>query len=334
MEMETFDRHSGHHLLRADEDATGQSAAAVMEEAGALFDVFYPPSGWERPMGLGMEFPLVERGKNARKPLHKYVVRSDTEQVLGLHSHSYAETPGGYRFIAEIADALFPDTTIGCTLFGCGEKVAVTQRLDKPIDLGDGDWIQPEILWVTSMNGQWATAVHDSTMRFFCQNQIVSSKPLFKVKHTVNHDNLVEMRICILEKAMERSRIMANMARVLKDRSFTNEQFSALVHDLVPKDIDTMPTRAFNEASSKHDAMWNQWFMERDQFSSVDSVFDSPGNNCWQAYNAVQGAEQHVINSTVRRRRCPDRALEKAIDGKTPLADRALRLLLPAGFDA
>jgi len=46
------------------------------------------------------------------------------------------------------------------------------------------------------------------------------------------------------------------------------------------------------------------------------------------AYNAVQGAEQHRING-----RMPGglynfrKAMEKAIDNKTPLAERAMALL-------
>jgi hypothetical protein len=319
MTVETFDTHAGHHMVtRTTEDTVLRSAMEVMDGADALFDVFYPSSGyvstnpWPR-----LEVPRVEGGVHEGTPRHKYVVRSDTEQILGLHSHSYPETAGGYRFIAEIADTLFPKRTAACTLFGAGEKVALIQHLGFPIDLGDGDVIRPEIIWTTSFNGQWATAVHDATTRFFCQNQLVGMQPLFKVKHTINHDILVEMRAEILEKAIGRAETLATMARVMKNQEYANSEFLELVNELVPKKED-MPTRAYRSACDKHDALWTRWFDETAEFGQ---------SNRWLAYNAVQGAEQHVFNSTVKGRVHRDRALAKAIDGKVPLANRALTIL-------
>ena len=50
--------------------------------------------------------------------------------------------------------------------------------------------------------------------------------------------------------------------------------------------------------------------------------------NKWLAYNAIQGAEQHKINAkflstTVAR----EKSLTKAVNGKTPYAERALVML-------
>ena len=42
--METFETHTGHNFLTGDK-VTAATAHAVMDEAGALFDVAFPASG-------------------------------------------------------------------------------------------------------------------------------------------------------------------------------------------------------------------------------------------------------------------------------------------------
>jgi hypothetical protein len=290
-----------------------------MEDAGALFEVAFPPSGYESPFSIFPNetiYPRVDSGVNKGTPLHKYVIRTDTDQVLGLHSHKYAETDG-YKFIADMAEELFPKTTTSCTVFGVGEKIAVTQELVSPIDLGEGDFIQPQICWITSYNGVWATAVYDLTHRLFCQNQLVG-EPLVKVKHTKNHDSLLEMRVRILEGSIARSEALANMARVLKDQEFTDQQFRDLLLQMMPSTGD-MTDRQQNNLSTKRQYCHTAWSRERQEFGA---------GNRWMAYNAVQGAEQHRINGRARGGLYdPMKAMEKAIDSKTPLAEQAMALL-------
>ena len=52
----------------------------------------------------------------------------------------------------------------------------------------------------------------------------------------------------------------------------------------------------------------------------------------WGAYNAMQGAEQHRINATPKagetKAAAQERALVKALDGKTPIADAAEAYLM------
>jgi hypothetical protein len=318
--LETFDTHTGHNFLRKGSgELHPQDAHVVMEDAGALFEVAFPPSGYETPFSIfpnETTYPRVDSGVNKGTPLHKYVIRTDTDQVLGLHSHKYAETDG-YKFIADMAEELFPKTTTSCTVFGVGEKIAVTQELVSPIDLGEGDFIQPQICWITSYNGVWATAVYDLTHRLFCQNQLVG-EPLVKVKHTKNHDSLLEMRVRILEGSIARSEALANMARVLKDQEFTDQQFRDLLLQMMPSTGD-MTDRQQNNLSTKRQYCHTAWSRERQEFGA---------GNRWMAYNAVQGAEQHRINGRARGGLYdPMKAMEKAIDSKTPLAEQAMALL-------
>ena len=316
--METFDTHTGHNFLTKEKVEHPMDAHVVMREAGALFDVAYPPSGYEDGGFFPgeMTFPLVKSGVNKGTPTHKYVIRTDTNDVLGLHSHKYAETEG-YRYIADMAEELFPGKTTSCTVFGVGEKIAVTQELVAPIDLGEGDIIQPQICWVTSYNGVWPTAVYDLTERLFCQNQLVGM-PLVKVKHTKNHDSLLEMRVRILEGSIARAEALAVMARVLRDQAFTDEQFAELVRDVLPVEPDMTARQEGNVWDKRHYCR-SAWVRERNEFGA---------GNRWMAYNAVQGAEQHRINGRARGGSYdPMKAMEKAIDNKTPLAERAMTRL-------
>ena len=322
-----FDRHEGDFLL-SHAQPVGDTAREVMGEANALFPVTYPAACWQNRSGLtssnydgehvAATIPRVESGAYEGQPLHKYVLRTDTEQVLGLHSCKYSETDG-YNPIADMAEELFPNSSTACTVFGAGERVALTQQLTEPVDLGDGDIIKPQICWISSLNGTWRTAVYALTERLFCQNQLVGQMPLVRVKHTKNHDHLLEMRIRILEGSIARAKTVSAMARVLRDQEYSDEQFDRLVSQILPVNHTEMTERQANIVLTRLQYCRGAWYKEKEEFWAGIR---------WLAYNAVQGAEQHRINGRVRGGQFSrDRALEKAIDQKTPLAEKALALL-------
>jgi hypothetical protein len=289
------------------------SAQKVMSDAGALFNVAF------KPAAFNMDGCLITPRDDDGKPRNRFVVRTDTNRVLGLHGAGYPTTDG-YRFLAEMADIMFPESTTSCTLFGEGEKVAVTQDLIAPVDIGNGDVIQPQICWISSLNGRWTTSVYDLTSRLFCQNQLVG-RPLVKVKHTKNHDVLLDLRVRILEGAVARARTSATMARTLRDQAFTDVQFHELVGQLLPIDYSEMTDVKIRNLATKHTACKEAWRNERTEWG--------PGNR-WLAYNAIQGAEQHRINGMLRGKAIADRSMEKAINGQTPLASEAMRVLITA----
>ena len=323
-----FDRHEGHFMLdRKVKTTTGATAWQAMEIANALFPVAYPAACWQNRSGLtsgnydgehvAATIPRIESGAYKGKPLHKYVVRTDTQQVLGLHSSKYPETDG-YKPIADMAEELFPDSATSCTVFGAGERVALTQQLTDPVDLGGGDVIQPQICWISSLNGTWRTAVYDLTERLFCQNQLVGQRPLIAVKHTKNHDDLLSMRVTILQGARDRTETLATMAKVMVNQEFSDTQFVALTNTLAPwKEDMSQRTKNINETNRL--AFRQHWVDEKEEWGT---------GNMWLAFNAIQGAEQHVINGTKRGRYSKDRAFQKALEGKTPLATAAMRHLM------
>jgi hypothetical protein len=310
-----------HHILTGERTETGTSLLTLAEEKGADFDVSYLEASYLNPSSGCLTTPKVMKGKYEGDPLNVFVVRSDNGATIGLHSHQYPRTDG-YKPVLRTAESLFPNTADSITLFGQGEKVVFSQNIGKSVDLGNGDVLKPMLYWTSSLNGKWATAVFNVMERLFCQNQLVSATPIIKVKHTTNHDHLLTLRAQILSEQVRRAEVFVDMARALKDQEFTNFQFLGLTHDLVPDPEEPDPaTNKVNNCVRKRSAMNTAWRKERDEW----------GFNRWAAYNAIQGAEQHRILARVRNGRYDhSRSLERAMDGKAILADRALSLLLSA----
>jgi hypothetical protein len=324
----------GEHPMLNTRDETSKNALAVMENAGALFEVNYPSAMW-----VGSQPPVVETGVNEGIPLYKWAVRADSNVPLGLHSGTYAQTDS-YRYVGEMAERLFPNSTESCTLFGKGERMALAQNIGDPIDLGNGDIIKPQVMWVSSFNGQWSTSVYHLTRRWFCMNQLVGNKPIFSVKHTKHHNLTFEQRSHILQEAMEHAQTLARMALALKNQPYVEAQFDALVKRIVPlpkpyNDDGDIHAIAERTMKRNRDAMHISWRTECTEFGKVTAmetinaerveIFDG---NRWLAYNAVQGAEQHNINARFNMSDTgKQRSMTKMINGRTPYAEKALNVL-------
>lgn len=309
------------HIILKDTAKAG-NALAVMEGAGGLFKVEYPPAAYINGDSGYETVPTYTAGKHEGENLYKWVVRQDTGDVLGLHSGTYPQIES-YRFLAEMAEQMFPNSTTGCTVIGNGERIMLKQDVSTSVDL-DGDVIQPQVLWISSFNGTWSTSVMDSMYRWFCSNQIVTGHALFKCRHTENHNYTFEQRAYVLEESVKRAHNFASMARVLKDQEYTDEQFKELTLQLVPKPIPfpgetEVAERRWTLVRKKREHMTNKWNEEREEWGD---------GSRWLAYNAVQGAEQHNINTGFSGTEAAiEKSLVKAVDGRTPLSMKALTLL-------
>ena len=290
-------------------------AREIMGDAGALFPVHYPAAEHYCLRREDTHIPTIESGTYKGEPLYKFVVREDTGQVVGLHSGKYPEVDG-YQMLADMADMMFPMSTTSCTLWGGGERVAVTQELEGgTIDLGGGDKIQSHLVWISSLDGSWSTSVYDMQHRFFCQNQLVG-KALLKVRHTKNHDEIFEMKATIVKQAAQEALAWQGKALMLKEQPMIDLEFFQLIDQLMPYE-EEMSTRKENSVKSARTAMISRWRQETEEWGD---------GNGWLAWNAIQGAEQHAINTGNTRDKA--KSLQKAIEGKTPLANKAMSLIL------
>jgi len=242
------------------ENSEPQYARETMGDAGALFPVHYPAAQHHCLRREDAHIPTFESGTYKNVPLYKFVVREDTGRVVGLHSGKYPEVDG-YQMLADMADMMFPASTTSCTLWGAGERVAVTQQLSDSIDLGNGDKIQSHLVWISSLDGSWSTSVYDMQRRFFCQNQLVG-RPLIKVRHTKNHDDIFEMKATILKEAAQQALTWQGKALALKEQPMIDSEFFELINQLVPIE-DDMSTRKENSVRTARSSILYRWEQEK-----------------------------------------------------------------------
>ena len=294
---------------------TCQNAAKIM---GADFDVTYKESGYMRTDGT-FKIPRYKRGDKKGKPVKVWIVRTDTEDELGVMSGNYPPSDG-YKHVIDTMESLFPESCTGITVFGLGERAVIAQELGEPIDLGGGDTIQQYLYTRVSVNGSWATNCKPMLKRILCENALGHGGGIINVKATKNHDFRLTMEAEIMQASIHQAESMKRMAAVMKDQKFTDVQFVDMVQNLIPKP-ETDSKNAHTRRNNKISACNQTWLEE------IEQDLQSNGD-MWLAYNAVQGAEQHLINSpntlvdeNGKKYRDESKGLEKALEGKTPLAN-------------
>ena len=285
----------------------------------ADFDVLYVPSGYQHPVTGELCIPEYRKGTYKGDPADQYLLRSDTHQVVGNMSGRYPDRDG-YKHVFDTLDDLFPRSCDSVTVFGDGERVVVEQVLDEPYDLGGGDMIQPYIYTRMSLNGTWKTEIIPISQRLSCENQLGFSGQLIGVRATKNHDALLTMRASVIEMSKAQGLALKNMASVLSEQEFTDSMCREMQDRILPVDLEAHH-KTVTAALNKRGACWSAWKTESENHPTM-----------WGAYNAMQGAEQHRINATPKagetKAAAQERALVKALDGKTPIADAAEAYLM------
>jgi len=297
----------------------GQSVSEVANLVGANFDVEYHPSGYVDPLTLEHVVPLYQNGKYVGEPADQYILRADTHDVVGNMSGRYP-TRDGYKHVFHTLDSMFPNSCESISVYGKGERVVVEQVLDEPFDLGGGDLIQPYIYTRMSLNGTWKTEIIPVTRRLSCENMLGNVGQLIGVRATRNHDNLLTMRSSVVEMSMAQGQTLKQMAQVMQDQEFTDFMFMQMLDQILPAPD--------HEAHHKTEIAWQN---KRTACNSSwrDEKTDHEASTMWNAYNAIQGAEQHRINTGGKSdEKSLQRSLTKALDGKTPIADAAERYLM------
>ena len=292
-----------------------QSVGTLARIQHADFDLEYVPSGYAHPETGGLVIPKYEKGAYKGDPADQYLLRTDTNEVVGNMSGRYPDRDG-YKHVFATLDDLFPQTCESVTVYGNGERVVVEQVLDEPFDLGGGDTIQPYIYTRMSLNGTWKTQIIPISRRISCENMLGYGGHIIGVRATKNHDTLLTMRSQVLEMSMAQGEVIKRMAQILSDQSFTDGMFTDMVDSLLPYPPDDAHVKTQNSAIAKRGAVFNAWGKEGSE-------------DMWAAFNAFQGGEQHRINANYKSTKAAqERSFLKALDGKTPIADAAEEYLM------
>ena len=300
------------------------SCHIVAQLMGCDFQVGYEESGFISPTTDELVVPRYLSGKKKGLAQFQFIFRADTEQALGVVSGAYPER-NGYRHVLDTMEGMFPKTCTGISVFGAGERAVIAQELDDPIDLGDGDLIQPFLYTRMSLNRTWATQCIPKMSRLSCENALGSTGAIITVKATRNHDARLTLEAEIMQESLNQAEAIRRMAFVMKDQQFTDAAFRDMVVQLIPEP-ESEHQASHTRRTNKIAACSQAWSNERG---------DTPIGNMWNAYNAIQGAEQHVINSpntlideSGAKYRDQAIGLAKTLDGKTPLADTCEKYLV------
>ena len=285
MNLSTVDNRAPHehNWIKRIDDAPASSVHAQANAVDANFDVLYTNLGWVHPDTGEFTHEVYKRGAYKGQPTDVAILRADNYLRVGNVSGQYPERDG-YRHIFDVLEDMFPLSCESVTMYGGGQQVVVEQVLndEEPIDLGDGDVLQPFIYTRMSLNQVWKTEIIPVSKRLACENMLGTGGHIIGVRATKNHDQILSQKV--VEESQKQGLIIARMARVMKDKPITDNQFGAMMDSVLPlyTVVDDVSERTYQNILNKRTAIRQAWRQEHPIM--------------WGAYNAFQGAEQHRIN--------------------------------------
>ena len=319
MTIETVIYHEGHDWLTKEVAEHGRNVLDVASEVNADFPVEYVASQYTCPITGELKTPEYLKGNKRGDALNLYVLRTDgvPSVNLGLHSGRYPQR-NGYKHVFETMETMFPSSCTDITVFGKGERIAITQQIGDSIVFMEGDDILPVIITSSYLNGQAKTTINAVGERVSCLIMLDLSKGLIQVKSTKNHDDLLTLRSALFEASKVNSDSLVTFARQLSSSSLSDTAFYRMLNAVLPEAEEDAATKTKNAVDAKRAAILNAWSQET----------NGDWGNGWLAYNAFQGAEQHRINQGFKSTTAAkQKGFEKVLDRSTPIADAAEQYL-------
>ena len=310
-----------------DDDTPTASVMLKAQQVGADFNVTYLPAGflkqavsWQEP-----EFtvPVYDSGEYEGQPKQMYIVRDDTNEVVGQHSSKYPKRDADdHNF--EVLENAFPNTCENVQIWDNGGLCLVTQSIGEAVELPIGDEVIQYVYSVMSLNGTKRTMTIPKASRVSCTNALGLTLAIISSKATRNHDARISFQAEVFEKSEIQLDALVRMAKVFTSKNFTDQEFSRLVDNLLEVPDKDASTRSVNTYQRTRNSMFTTWRKECQEFGD---------QNMWLAYNAVQGAEQHRVNANFKSE--DDKGYEagqkksifNALEGGTPLADSCEKYL-------
>jgi len=306
------------HMFSDPDDKEERNTMNLALDSGALFKVHTQPVRVSRHGGVSVE--KIEEGKYRDKPTHQIYYRTHDDDPMGplqkiLNVAHPSHPASNYQQFLEMMESVFPQSCINVDVLDGGARLACRWLLEEPVDLGDGDVVQPHILGLASLNSTWTTSVITFVTRLFCTNQQRLGGSIISVKRSTNHDIRLHLRSTVLaDKADSLERYMTN-ASALKHLKVSDGEFRRMFDIIVPEpEVDEegkIHGRTQNIYDKKVEAAQYYWGEEK---------AGPAGATAWGAWNAIQSMEYHdLANSNAKK--------IEVVRGKQPLSDIAMSYL-------
>lgn len=236
---------------------------------------------------------------------HKVLVRSDTENVLGVVGKDYkvvqpSQVLEFFRDIAFASDGRYEMETAGC-LFD-GRRVWALAKTKHEIRVGGNDIIKPYILLGTSFDGTTSTFASYTSVRVVCHNTLSMAVGLgatnadIRITHAQTFDeNAVKAALGLIESA-EGSTIerFAETADVLSQRTVDDKDMFTYFAELYgPKreegqSVDDLKVSDFTSSQKRNIDQLMRLFK-----GGPGSDLESANGTAWGLVNAVTRFEDH-----------------------------------------
>lgn len=297
--------------------APGTSVLDAALDADALFTVH--KAGIALPDG---RVPLVTSGEYEGRPEANQTYRymPDGSQHRLCKSVSWQYPTSNYQQLVEMADGLFPGTCTGLRIFEGGRRLMFTQALGAKVDLGGGDTLQANLLWMGSLNQTWGSQVSGTAGRAFCTNQLSMADTYINVRRTTNHDLILLERGTVLAMAMEQFEEFVTKATWLKAAAVDSAACWRVLKAIFPA---PKPKKGETTVSARVQGNYDRKIAGVRYFWAEENDGPSAGT-AWALYNAIQSYEYHTLTKGQADRQA------EVMTGHQPLAEKGYDAILEA----
>ena len=289
---------------------------------GKIYDK--PPTVVQALKGMNGDYELKKvpcEYKSSVVPGHYWVVRTDTDQVIGEVGDKYhiISNKDGFDILEIIGGKVLIQT--GAVL-GVGEKAFISCKLPTTTKIAD-DNIEHYFVILLSHDGTTSVLLMITPIRPVCQNTvnlgIARAIRRYSIRHTVNYEQRLEEAAKALGIVKGYYTAFEDIAKELLAKKRTDRQFTALVDKLFDKPKDDASERAkFNFEKAR------ELCMAALNVPDLANIKDTG----WGHYNAIVDYADHARGTRIKDedRNRENRFLRTFMD--TDLKDEAARLIL------
>ncbi len=244
---------------------------------------------------------VVEASLSIKVPSHKAVVRTDTQDALGIVSKSYTPVQnrdcfGFFDSIIDREEAIYETAGV----LGKGERVFLTAKLPDDIRVNN-EVVESYILLTNGHDGMNALRAGFTNIRVVCNNTLTAAlgnlKNSVTYKHTTNVNQMVKDAASIMGIASVYSKQLEETFNKMSKVRISDRLLRELIENVMKPKPEVMSADAFRTIDRKE---YSTRFV-----NTVDSIFHfakihptqvtpEAAGTVWGAYNAVSGYFSHI----------------------------------------